>query len=88
MRFFLASANKTMVISEPVLQHIPFKRDFHYIERPIQDIPRAIEHYLTHESEREIIADRAYQLGVEQLTMTASLKKILLNARRSGVKRI
>jgi len=82
MRFFLASANKTLVVSEPVLPHIPFKRDFHYIERPIQDIPRAIEYYLAHESEREAIADRAYQLGVEQLTMSSSLKKILHNAQR------
>jgi hypothetical protein len=77
MRFFLASANKATVVSEPVLAHIPFLPEKHFVERPIREIPETIEYYLAHEAERKVIADQAYRLGVEQLTMRASLEKIL-----------
>jgi len=86
MRFFLASANKVMVVSEPVLAHIPFLPEEHFVERPIREIPETIEYYLAHEAERKVIADRAYKLGVEQLTMRASLEKILsaVHYKRNG----
>ncbi len=83
MRFFLASANKATVVSEPVFAHIPFLPEKYYIERPISEIPETIECYLAYEAERKVIADRAYGLGVEQLTMRAPLEKILSNAHRA-----
>ncbi len=82
MRFFLASANKAMVISEPTLPHIPFEPDDHFVEKTIREIPDAVEYYLEHEAERKAIADRANRLVVEQLTMRASLEKILSTAHR------
>lgn len=80
MRFFLASANKSVLISEPMLPHIPFDPGVHFIQTPVDEITGTIADWLGRDAEREAMAERAYQLGVEQITMKASLHKIITHA--------
>jgi hypothetical protein len=81
-RFLLASANKSLVISEPMLDHKPFVPGQHLVMAPLEKIPQTIHYYLTHEKRRQEITDMAYQFVTSELTTANSVGRILAKARQ------
>jgi hypothetical protein len=87
MRYFLAAPNRAMIITEPTLPHTPFMPDVHLVEAPIEQMADTICYYLSHEEERQRIAEQAYQLTTTDLTMSRTLEQILeqiVAVRQSG----
>jgi hypothetical protein len=77
-RFLLAASNRSLVVSEPVLNHCPeFKRDIHYVAAEIKDLPKTILYFLENEQERREIAENAYQLVTKQMPFHEILMKML-----------
>lgn len=77
MRFFLAAGNKTLVIGEPMLPHIPLKPGYHYVESEPSSLPERIEYFVNHDFEREVLVERSYSLVSHSLTMANSLESII-----------
>lgn len=77
MRFFLAAANKAAVVSEPMYAHIPFEPGEHYIQGDVDELPDLIIEWLQKDAERRRMTERAYELGVEKITMKGSLEEII-----------
>lgn len=77
LRYFIVAPNKAMIITEPTLPHTPFADGIHLIESPVEEMANTICHYLDHEEERKAIAEQAYRLVTEELTMKRSVEKIL-----------
>jgi len=77
LRYFLAASNHALIVTEPTLPHIPFLPGVHLVEAPIEQLADMIYYYLSHEEERQRIADQAYQLVTTELTMRNSVKHIL-----------
>jgi glycosyltransferase involved in cell wall biosynthesis len=84
-RFLLASANKCLVISEPLLDHEPFVPGQHLVMAPLEKIPDTVQYYLANENKRREIADRAYQFVTSELTTANSVGRILAKARQVRV---
>ena len=84
-RFLLASANKSLVISEPLLDHEPFVPGQHLVIAPLEKIPDTIQYYLANENKRREIVDRAYQFVTSELTSVNSVGRILAKARQVRV---
>jgi hypothetical protein len=77
-RFNMAAGNRSMVISEPVLQHCPaYEAGKHYVSTPTEQLTKTILHYLTHEGERFQIAQNAYTLATTNLTLESSIRRII-----------
>jgi hypothetical protein len=81
MRFFFASANGAMVISEPILPHTPLRAGTHYVEARAGDMAAAVDYYLRHESERQAIVERARALLVGEISMRRAMERILEGVR-------
>lgn len=77
LRYFLAAANRVMIVSEPTFPHIPFVSGVHYVEAPLLKMADYICHYLDHEEERAAIANQAHQLVTTQITMQRSVSSIM-----------
>jgi hypothetical protein len=78
MRFVVAAANRSLVLSETSLQHAPeILEGDHYVSAPANLLVDKILYYLEHEQERQSIIDRAYNLTITRLTMENSLRMIL-----------
>lgn len=77
MRYFLAAPNRAMIVTEPTLPHTPFMPGVHLVEAPIEQMPDTICYYLSHEEERQRIAEQAYQLATTDLTMEKAVEQIL-----------
>jgi hypothetical protein len=77
-RFHVVAGNRCMVISEPEPNHhpacIPGK---HLITSHADEMVEKILYYLSHEDERKQIAENAYQLVTQELTLANSLRSIL-----------
>jgi hypothetical protein len=84
MRFFLAAANKTAIVSEPMYAHIPFKQGVHYIQGDVDQLPDLIKQWLQKDTERKQMTECAYELGVKKITMKGSLEKIIRSTAESG----
>jgi hypothetical protein len=77
-RFNLAAANRSLIVSEPVLPHSPaYKAGKHYVSAPVECLVDTILHYLAHEDERSEIVEHAYQLVTTELTFRKSIKAIM-----------
>jgi hypothetical protein len=81
MRFFFASANGAMVISEPILPHTPLRAGTHYVEARAGEMAAAVDYYLQHESERQAIVERARALLMGQISMRQAMERILEGVR-------
>jgi spore maturation protein CgeB len=80
-RFLLAAANKTVVISEPVNDSLPFVPGKHMVVTQFDDLADKVAYYLKHEQERQALAENAYQFVSEELTSTNMVGRILTKAR-------
>jgi len=76
-RLILGMANKSLVISEPIYKPLPFERGKHFVEAKVEDMPAAIDHYLSDPEERQEIVDAAYSFLNEEVTMTQSVARIV-----------
>jgi hypothetical protein len=78
MRFIVAAANRSLVLSEKTLPHAPEIKDGeHYISAPSNLLVNKIMHYLEHEKERQSIIEKAHDLTTIQLTMANSLRMMI-----------
>lgn len=77
-RFHVAAGNRSMVISEPILPHCPeYQPGVHYIAAPAEKLMDTIRYYLDHQDEREQIAENAYHLVTEQMSMESSVSALV-----------
>lgn len=78
IRFYLAASNRAMMLSEPILAHIPeIESGKHYVETPLNQMADTICYYLAHPEERSQIADQAFDLVSTKLTMDNGLRQLL-----------
>lgn len=78
LRFYLAASNRVLMISEPILPHIPeIVSGKHFVEAPLDKLAETIQFYLTHEEERAKIANAAFDLVKSELTMDNGLRQLL-----------
>jgi len=67
-----------MVISDPILPHCPeYQPGVHYISAPPEKLVDTIRYYLDHQDERELIAENAYRLVTEHMTMESSVSALV-----------
>ncbi len=84
LRFCMAAPNRSLIVSEPLLPHVPqYKDGVHYVSAPINKLAETILYYLKHESERQQIAENAFHLLTTTLTFKASMKIIMQAVRAS-----
>ncbi len=78
LRMCLAAPNGSLVISEPLLKHVPeYRPGHHYIEASVENMADAIVYYLQREEERQQIAAAAWELLSTQLTLRRSLQRLV-----------
>lgn len=84
-RLILGMANRALVISEPIYNPAPYEPGRHYVSATLEEMPEVIAYYLTHESERERIANEGHRLVTQEVTMSRSVSHILelIRAHRS-----
>jgi hypothetical protein len=88
LRIAMAAPNRSMVVSEPLLPHVPqYKPGEHYIAAPVEKLAETICHYLEHSQERQQIVEDAYQLSTTELTWRRSMQIIMEAAGKVLVKR-
>lgn len=82
-RFVLAAPNRSLIVSEPVLQHCrEFQKDVHYISTEIEDLSKTIIYYLENEEERQKIVESAYDFVTQELHFSGILKNMVRAAAR------
>lgn len=78
LRICLAAPNRSLVISEPLLPHVPeYRPGLHYISTPLEKMAGSILYYLEHAAERQAIVDNAHRLLTETLTFRRSMRFLL-----------
>ena len=79
LRICMAAPNRSLVVSEPLLPHVPhYEAGIHYVAAPSVDkLAETILYYLEHVDERLRIVEDAYQLLTTTLTMRNSIKIIM-----------
>jgi hypothetical protein len=77
LRFFLAAQNRALIVTEPTLPHIPFSPGLHIVESSLEKMADAISYFLSHERERQKIAENAHSLVTTELTMKNSAERIM-----------
>jgi hypothetical protein len=77
-RFHMAAGNRSLVVSETSLAHNPeVIPGVHYASAPVEALVETILYYLEHENERQQIADNAYRLVTERLTLRNSVQALM-----------
>lgn len=76
-RLVLGMANKALVISEPIYEPTPFVPDRHYVTATIDQMPSVIQHYLTHEDDRQQIVEEGHRFVTKERTMKRSVGVLL-----------
>jgi hypothetical protein len=77
-RFAYATANRSLVVSEPLLSHCSdYEVGIHYISAPINKLAQTIVHYLIHDDERQAIVENAYQLVTTKLAFRNSISRLI-----------
>jgi hypothetical protein len=77
-RFAYAVSNRSLVVSEPLLPHCPeYEVGIHYVSAPIERLAECIAYYLTHDDERQVIVENAYQLVTTELTFRNSIARLM-----------
>lgn len=77
LRMILGMANRSLVLSEPIDRPDPYKPGVHYVETAVESMPEMIRYYLSHEEERQRIADAGHALVTGELTMQRSIQRII-----------
>lgn len=78
LRICMAAPNGSMVVSEPMLPHVPqYQAGVHYASAPLDQLAKTILHYLAQDAERERMASNARQLLTGTLTMRRSIEAII-----------
>jgi hypothetical protein len=77
-RFVLAAPNRSLIVSEPVLQHCPeFQKGVYFVSSQIEDLSKTILYYLENEPERQQIVENAYHFVTQELRFSKILKNML-----------
>jgi len=87
-RFLLGMANKALVVTEPVPNLGPYKRNHHLIETPVEEMARKIAFYLEHDEERNKIVENAYQFIQSEITMAQMCKQIVDKVKQQSLHKI
>jgi hypothetical protein len=83
-RFALAAPNRSLVISERVLDHCPkFVAGTHYVSVAAEKLAGTILYYLDHKEERAAIVNNAYDLVMTELLFRNSIRSIMDAAERA-----
>jgi hypothetical protein len=77
LRLILGMANKALVISEPMYSPGHYVPGTHYVSATIEEMPQAIDYYLTHDEERGRIVDEGHRLVSQEVTLAQSVSRIL-----------
>ena len=86
-RFVLGSANKALVITEPLASDEAFKAGEHLVDAELSSMAETVLHYLENPQERTLIVERAYRFVTEELTIQQSVAGILEKASQRREKR-
>ncbi len=87
-RFVLAAPNRSLIVSEPVLQHCrEFEKGVHFVEAQIPDLAKTILYYLENQQERQRIVEEAYNLVTRDLLFAHSLNRILAEVEKARANR-
>jgi hypothetical protein len=81
LRFLFCAANKTLLISEPVLDQGPFMPGRHMVTAPIEQLAENVEFYLSQEGKRQEIVEQAHRLVSEEFTIDQMIGRILSHSR-------
>lgn len=77
-RFPVAAGNRSLVVSEPILPHLPMcEAGKHYVSAPTESLAETILYYLAHDDEKLQIVENAYCLVTTELTFGSSIQTIL-----------
>ncbi len=68
-RTLLAAPNGTMIVSEPVIDTVPFQPGNHFLMAEINRIPDVIQNLLLHPKDKNEIIDQTYDLVINQMPM-------------------
>lgn len=78
LRICLASPNRSLVVSEPLLPHVPqYQAGIHYAAAPLDKLADTVVYYLQNETERRRIVENAYRLMIDRLTFRNSMQTIM-----------
>jgi len=77
MRFLMSISCGAMVISEYVDETAPYEPGVHFVRAKDEQLPDVICNYIKNESQRQAIADSAYEFITHRLTLKNSLMKIM-----------
>ncbi len=80
-RFSLAAANRSLIVSEPILPHCAdYKPGVHFVSAQIENLADTIVDYLNNDEKRQKITEDAYQLVTTKLTFRNSIFAIMSEA--------
>lgn len=80
IRYYIAGANGTVVLTEPGENIYPFTSSEHIVECEIEDMPDTIQYYLENADEWSNISQNVYDLVSQEFTLEKSLRKLLNRA--------
>lgn len=83
IRFMFAGSCGACVVSEPIADNQPFRRDVHRVEAPVAEMPAVIGALLADEARRSAIALEAHRFCQTRLTMENSVREIVAHVNRS-----
>ena len=81
LRFLFCAANKTLLVSEPVIDTQPFVPGRYMVTAPIEQLAETIQSYLSKEGKRQEIVERAHRLISEDFTIHKMIGRILNHSR-------
>jgi hypothetical protein len=77
-RFHIVAPARSMVISEQLQPHSTlYKSGQHFASAPKEQLAALVVHYLLHDAERAVIVENAWQLVTQQLTLRASVQRMM-----------
>lgn len=83
LRFLIASANKTLIVTEPMKDFGAFVPGQHLVAVPVEKIVDTIEYYLSHEEERRRITEQAFYFVTHDLSMPQMCNRLLEAGRQA-----
>jgi len=77
-RFLMSMACKALVVSDTLVDPSPYIAGEHFVEAPLDELPRVVERYLHDEEERLRIAQNGHELVLRELTQEQVFGRFLL----------
>ena len=77
LRYFLAAANRSLIVTEPTAPHTPFVPGKHLVEAELEQMAQTIRSYLADDEARRTITEQAHRLVTGELTMKRSIARIV-----------